>query len=39
MTALRLFEHLYPVSQVHALDVYGFGFSSRGNFSEEFTFE
>jgi hypothetical protein len=33
MTAIRMFEHIHTYFQVHALDSFGFGYSSRGKFS------
>lgn len=39
MTFVRIFEKLRPYAQVHALDLYGMGYSSRGNFNDKFTAE
>ena len=39
MTGVRLFRELHHNFQVHALDAFGIGYSSRGNFKEEFTYE
>lgn len=39
MTAIKLFQHLHQHFQVHALDAFGIGFSSRGKYAEEFTYE
>jgi pimeloyl-ACP methyl ester carboxylesterase len=32
-----MFQHLYPHFQVHALDHYGMGLSSRGNWNDNMT--
>jgi len=32
-----MFQYLYPHFQVHALDTYGMGLSSRGNWNDNFT--
>jgi pimeloyl-ACP methyl ester carboxylesterase len=39
LTYIRTFEHLKEHYQVHALDTFGVGLSSLGNFSEKFTHE
>lgn len=39
MTGIKLFKPLFSHFQIHALDIYGIGFSSRGNFSDKFTHE
>lgn len=37
LSYVRLFEHLYPHYQVHALDTFGIGYSSRGAWKEHFS--
>lgn len=32
MVSVRICKYLYNYAQIHALDAYGFGYSSRGNF-------
>lgn len=39
MTFYKMFKDLMPHFQIHSLDIYGFGHSSRGNFSKDFTYE
>lgn len=35
ITFVRLFESLYPHYQVHAIDVFGIGYSSRGEWKDD----
>ena len=39
MTAIKIFKPMFQIAQIHALDIFGIGFSSRGNFSDSFTYE
>jgi pimeloyl-ACP methyl ester carboxylesterase len=39
LTFIRTFQHLKEHYQVHALDTFGVGLSSIGNYSEKFTQE
>ena len=39
LTFVRLFSEIYDHYQVHALDAFGIGYSSRGNWNDKFTYE
>ena len=39
LTYIRTFSSLFEHFQVHALDIFGIGYSSRGNYKESFTEE
>ena len=39
MTFVKIFKKLKDSFQVHALDSFGVGHSSRGNFSEKFNYD
>ena len=39
MTAVRIFKELHAYFQIHALDAFGIGYSSRGNFKDEYDFD
>lgn len=39
MTFVRVFKELYTAFEIHALDIFGIGYSSRGKFKDTFTYE
>lgn len=39
VTGIKIFEQLFPFFTIHAIDLAGFGFSSSGDFSDDFTYD
>ena len=39
LTFIRLFSLLHEEYQIHSIDAFGIGYSSRGNFDEKFGYE